>query len=296
MRLQRTIKKEVHLEGIGLHSGRPARVCLRPAPRDHGIVFYRIDRKVFIRAIIHNVIDTAFATTLGVDGVRIKTVEHLLSAISGLSIDNLLIEIEGPEVPVMDGSALGFVELILKAGIVNQGKKASYYEIVSPFVYEEPGIKIMGLPFKGRRITYNLELHSGPLKKQAISIDINEETFLTHIAPARTFGFLKDVEYLRKNGLALGGSLANAVVIDGEKVLNQEGLRFPDEFARHKVLDMIGDLSLAGRPIMGHIISYKGGHSSNIKFLQRLLTSQAIRLISEEGLERAFDIKTLYLQ
>lgn len=296
MRYQRTIKNEVYFEGIGLHTGRPAKVFLRPAPRDHGIVFYRTDRKTLIKATFQNVIDTAFATTLGVDGVRIKTVEHLLSALAGLGIHNVLIEIDGPEVPALDGSAIGFVELILRAGVVNQGKKVSYYEIMAPFVYEEPGIKILALPFKGRRFTYNLELPTGPLKKQSISIDLTEETFLEHIAPARTFGFLRDVEYLRKNGLALGGSLLNAVVIDGETVLNKEGLRFPDEFARHKILDMIGDMALSGYPVVGHIVSWKSGHSSNIKFLKKLLNSGAVRVVRPEMDEIALPLKTLYLQ
>jgi UDP-3-O-[3-hydroxymyristoyl] N-acetylglucosamine deacetylase len=286
MRLQRTIKNPVHFEGTGLHSGRPARVLLKPAPRDHGIVFYRSDRQVYIKAHYKNVIDTAFATTIGVDGVRIRTVEHLLSALSGLCIDNVLIEIEGPEVPVLDGSAIGYVELILKAGIVAQGKKMPYLEITKPFVYEEPGgVKIMALPSKGRKITYNLELSYGPLRRQSISIELNEETYLNHVAPARTFGFLKDVEFLRKNGLALGGSLMNAVVIDGEKVLNQEGLRFPDEFARHKVLDIIGDLSLAGAPVIGHIISWKSGHSSNINFLKKAMAAGTFRFVTDNYLE-----------
>ncbi|MCX7794455.1 MAG: UDP-3-O-acyl-N-acetylglucosamine deacetylase [Thermodesulfovibrionales bacterium] len=294
MRHQRTIKNEVYFEGIGLHSGRYAKVRLKPAPRDHGIIFYRKDRGVYIKATIQHVIDTAFATTIGIDGVRIRTVEHLLATLSGLNIDNILIEIEGSEIPAMDGSALKFVELILKAGIVNQGKRAPYFELKKPLLYEEPGIKIMALPYRGRRFTYNLELSSGPLRKQAISIDLNEETYLNHIAPARTFGFLRDVEYLRKNGLALGGTLHNAVVIDEERILNEEGLRFPDEFARHKVLDMIGDLSLAQYPIAGHIISWKSGHSSNIKFLKKLLTSGCLELVRGE-VERPL-LKSLYFQ
>lgn len=298
MRFQRTIKNEVRFEGIGLHSGRPVRISLKPAPRDHGVTFFRKDRGVFIKASYHNVIDTAFATTIGIDGVRIRTVEHLLAALSGLCIDNVLVEIEGPEVPAMDGSAISFVEYILKAGIVNQAKRASYLEVKRPFLYEEPGIRITALPYSGRKLTYNLELPYGPLKKQSISIELNEETFLRHIATARTFGFLKDVEYLRKNGLALGGSLSNAVVIDGERVLNTEGLRFPDEFARHKVLDMIGDLYLAGYQILGHIVSWKSGHSSNIKFLKKMLSSGSLEIITEEGLEKegALPLKSLYFQ
>lgn len=296
MRFQRTLKNEIFFDGIGLHSGRYARVWLKPAPRDHGIVFYRKDRGAYIKASVQYVIDTAFATTIGIDGIRIRTVEHLLAALSGLNIDNVLIEIEGSEIPAMDGSALNLVELILKAGIVNQAKQAPYFEVKKPFMYEEPGIKIMALPYKGRRFTYNLELSSGPLRKQGISIDLNEQTFLSHIAPARTFGFLRDVEYLRKNGLALGGTLQNAVVIDEERVLNEEGLRFPDEFARHKVLDMIGDLSLAQYQLRGHIISWKSGHSSNIKFLKKLLTSGSLELVREETIERTPQIKSLYFQ
>lgn len=296
MRYQRTIKNEVFFEGIGLHSGRYAKVWLRPAPRDHGIVFFRKDRGAHVKASVQYVIDTAFATTIGIDGVRIRTVEHLLAALSGLSIDNILIEIEGSEIPALDGSALGFVDMILGAGIVNQAKRAIYFEVKKPFIYEEPGVKIMALPGSGRRFTYNLELSSGPLRKQGISIDLNEETFLTHIAPARTFGFLKDVEYLRRNGLALGGTLKNAIVIDEERILNEEGLRFPDEFARHKVLDLIGDLSLSQYQIKGHIIAWRSGHSSNIKFLKKLLTSGSLELKRHETSEITLPLKNLYLQ
>ncbi len=283
MRSQRTIKSPVTFEGIGLHTGRYARVTMYPGERDSGIVFFRKDRNTMIRANVNNVIDTAFATTIGVDGVRIKTVEHLLSAISGFGIDNLYIEITGPEIPVLDGSAYRFAELILKAGIVKQAKKMPYLKIVKPFIFEEGNVKIFATPFEGRKFTYYLELSHGSLRTEVFTINLTEENYLKEISMARTFGFLKDVEYMRKNGLALGGSLSNAVVIDGDKILNEDGLRYADEFVRHKILDMIGDLSLSVYPIMGHIISYRSGHSTNIKFLKRLLSSRSVILVDEES-------------
>jgi UDP-3-O-[3-hydroxymyristoyl] N-acetylglucosamine deacetylase len=277
MRLQRTIKKEITFSGIGLHTGKYTTVRLRPAPRDTGVIFYRIDRFAVIKANISSVVDTAFATTIGYkkgsEIIRIRTVEHLLAAISGLGIDNLIVEVDGPEIPVLDGSSTELIEIILKAGIAKQGKNMPYIKIIHPVVYEDAHSKIVALPYNKRRLSYHINFGHHLLDNQEISLDINEETFIKEIAPARTFGFLKDIEKLRARGLAKGGSLDNAIIVGDKGILNSNGLRFEDEFVRHKVLDAVGDLSMLGLPIIGHIMLDKAGHTANINFLKKLATS-----------------------
>jgi UDP-3-O-[3-hydroxymyristoyl] N-acetylglucosamine deacetylase len=282
MRLQRTIKREVTFQGIGLHTGKHTTVKLKPAPRDTGIVFYRSDRDAIIKAGLNAVIDTAFATTLGYDGVKIRTVEHLLAAAAGLGIDNLFVDVSGPEIPILDGSSTELVGHMVDAGIAKQAKKISYLKIIRPIAYEDAHSKIMALPYEGRAITYHMSFNHKVLGNQDLSIEFDEVSFAREIAPARTFGFLKDVETLRANGLAKGGSLDNAIIVDDEGVLNTSGLRFHDEFVRHKVLDAVGDLSLIGIPIEGHIIMQKSGHTANVNFLRKLLLSaDSYRVVSE---------------
>jgi UDP-3-O-[3-hydroxymyristoyl] N-acetylglucosamine deacetylase len=282
MRLQRTIKREIMFQGIGLHTGKYATVKLKPAPRDTGILFYRSERDALIKAGIGAVIDTAFATTLGYEGVKIRTVEHLLAAAAGLGIDNLFIEVNGPEIPIMDGSATELVGILLDAGIAKQAKKISYLKITAPVEYEDAHSRILALPYDGRAITYHMSFNHKVLGNQELSVEFDEISFAKEIAPARTFGFLKDVEMLRGNGLAKGGSLDNAIIVGDEGVLNTSGLRFHDEFVRHKVLDAVGDLSLAGLPIEGHVIMERSGHTANTNFLKKLLkSSDSYRVISE---------------
>jgi UDP-3-O-[3-hydroxymyristoyl] N-acetylglucosamine deacetylase len=282
MRLQRTIKREVYFRGIGLHTGKYTSVKLKPAPRDTGIVFFRSDRDAIVRAGLNSVIDTAFATTIGYDGIKIKTVEHLLAAAAGLGIDNLFVDIDGPEIPVLDGSSTELVGILLEAGIAKRAKKISYLKILSPVSYEDAHCRIVALPHEGRRLSYFMSFNHKVLGNQDFTLDMNEVNFAAEIAPARTFGFLKDVERLRANGLAKGGSLDNAVIVDDEGILNKSGLRFKDEFVRHKILDAVGDFSLIGMPIEGHIVMEKSGHSANIHFLKRLLTSpECYRIVSE---------------
>jgi UDP-3-O-[3-hydroxymyristoyl] N-acetylglucosamine deacetylase len=273
MRLQRTIKREVFFQGTGLHTGKYASVKLKPAPRDTGIVFYRADRGAIIRANINSIVDTAFATTIGFDGVKVKTVEHLLAAAAGLGIDNLLVEVDGPEVPILDGSSTSLAVIILDAGIAKQGKKMPFIKIVRPIVYEDAHSRIMAVPYNGTRISYYINFDHHLLGHQELTMDITEENFIKEIAPARTFGFLKDVERMRANGLAKGGSMDNAIIVGESGILNTTGLRFKDEFVRHKMLDSIGDFSLIGFPIHGHIILEKSGHTANVNFLKRLLSS-----------------------
>ncbi len=273
MRLQRTIAKPVSFEGVGLHTGRVTRVTLKPAPEDTGVVFIRSDRKTVIKADVGAVVDTAFATTVGFNGTRIKTIEHLLSTVAGLGIDNVIVEVDGPEIPILDGSASELVRIFLTAGMVEQERTLSCIMITKPVVLKDGHAEVMAVPCSGRRITYSIHFKHHSFGTQSLSLDLDEEAFIKEIAPARTFGFLKNVEMLRANGLARGGSLDNAVVIGDKGVLNETGLRFDDEFVRHKILDLVGDLSLAGCPIYGHIIAERAGHSSHVRFLRKLLSS-----------------------
>jgi UDP-3-O-[3-hydroxymyristoyl] N-acetylglucosamine deacetylase len=274
MRLQRTLKRDIVFEGIGLHTGRYAKVHLKPAQRDTGIVFTKPDKEFVIKASVSAVIDTAFSTTLGYDGIKIRTVEHILSALSGLGIDNLIVEVNGPEIPILDGSSIELTRLILSGGIAKQGKKRPYIRITKPVAFTDGHAEIAVFPYNGRRITYRIHYNHQLLGEQKLTLDISEENFLKEIAPARTFGFLKDVEYLRANGFAKGGSFENAIILSREGILNSSGLRFKDEFVRHKMLDLIGDFSLIGFPIYGNIVASKAGHTTNLKFLKKLLSYQ----------------------
>jgi UDP-3-O-[3-hydroxymyristoyl] N-acetylglucosamine deacetylase len=262
MRLQRTLKQEASFEGIGLHTGRYTKVRLKPAPRDTGIIFTRIDKNISLRISMGSVSDTAFSTTLGYDGVKIRTVEHILAALSGLGIDNLIVEVNGPEIPILDGSSIELISLILNSGIAK------------PVFFADGQAEIAALPHDGRHITYRIHFNHHLLGEQKLSLEITEESFVKEIAPARTFGFLKDVEYLKANGFAKGGSLENAIILGSDGILNSSGLRFKDEFVRHKMLDLIGDFSLIGFPIYGHIIANKSGHTANLKFLKKLISYQ----------------------
>ena len=274
MRYQNTFKSEVLIRGIGLHSGRTINMRLKPAPRDTGIVFVRKDKKsVEVNASVNSVADTTFATNLAFDGARVGTVEHLLSALAGLNIDNLRVELDGPEVPIMDGSALYFTHKILEVGIARQAKKVSCIRILKPIVITEGHCQIAVVPYEGTKISCSVNYNHPLFEEQKLSIDVTGTNFIKEIAPARTFGFLRDVRMLRLNGLAKGGSLDNAIVVGENGVLNKGELRFKDEFVRHKILDIIGDFSLLGYPVYGHIIAHRPGHSLNVKFLRKLLLS-----------------------
>lgn len=282
MRLQRTLKQETTFSGIGLHTGKHSTVRLKPAQRDAGIVFHRTDKMAVIRAHVGSITDTAFATTFGNGTVKIRTVEHILAALAGLGIDNLIIEVDGPEIPILDGSSTELAGIILKAGIAKQGKKMPYMRITKPFAMEDGHSEIAIFPYEGRKITFSIHFNHHLLDEQNISIELNEENFIREIAPARTFGFLKDVQYMRAQGLAKGGSLNNAIILGDKGVLNSSGLRYKDEFVRHKVLDCIGDFSLVGFPIYGHVVANKAGHSTNIKFLKKLISHPELwEIVSE---------------
>jgi len=263
--LQRTIKKSVSYKGIALHLGKEVTLTLEPAPAGEGIVFIREDlaNSPQIAARVDKVVSNMRGTSLGEGKIRIRTVEHILAALAGLAIDNIRVKVDGEEIPAADGSALPFVKLIQKAGIVEQEFPRHFLQINEPLWIEEGDKRLVVLPSPGLKITYTVDFPHSPLKSQFAEFTIDEEIFIQEIAPSRTFGFMEEVEGLKKKGLIKGGSLENAVVIDKNGVVNKEGLRFPNEPVRHKILDLIGDLYLLGQPLQAHIIAVKSGHLFN---------------------------------
>lgn len=269
MLYQRTINNEIKIEGIGLHSGRAAHMVLCSAPADTGVVF--VVDGVRIKASRENVADTAYATSLSKDGVTVRTVEHILSALAGMGVDNVYVELDGPEVPIMDGSAWPFVRAISESGLRVQGAGRRFIKVVKPVTVHLGDKSASLLPSPSFRITYRIDFKHPLLTDQSLSLDVDAASFETELARARTFGFVRDVEMLRKAGLARGASLENAVAIDDGHILNKEGLRYKDEFVRHKMLDAVGDLSLAGMPVIGHLVADKSGHHLNSLLVRELL-------------------------
>jgi len=260
---QHTIKKTVTLDGIGLHCGKPVRLSLSPAPADSGIVF-RVGTER-ITAAPESVVDSRNATTIGRNGIRVQTVEHLMAATAGLGIDNLEVEVDGAEIPAVDGSAKPFVGLLLTAGRVQQTARRRPIDVPHPIRVGNGPRWIHIEPASTFRISYTLDNDHPAVGTQVLSCAPTEESFIEDYAPARTYGFLKDLGAMRKNGLALGGSLDNAIVVGKRGPLN--GLRYRDEFVRHKILDLIGDLALLGRPINGHVIARNAGHALNFELV-----------------------------
>lgn len=275
MYLQRTIKKIVHCSGIGLHSGGPVNLRLVPAPINTGIVFLRKTAQgpVPVKVDGTKVIGTLLCTTIGENGTKVQTVEHLLAALSGLQITNLIIELDSAELPIMDGSAKPFVDLILKAGIAEQNVPQAVLKITRAVEVNDGEKWIRIRPSWKFRVNCTIRFDHPLLAHQSCSFEPISEDFVEWIAPARTFGFLEEVEALRTHGLARGGSLENAVVVGPNGVLNKEGLRYADEFVRHKILDILGDLSLLGMPILGEVETYCPGHQLNTKLVSEILSS-----------------------
>ncbi len=276
MYLQRTVKKEIACTSIGLHTGRKINMTIKPAGVDAGIVFVRKDlaKHNFIKADMYNVSDTHLATTIGNNGTRVSTVEHLLSAFSGMGLDNAIVEVDAPEIPIMDGSALPFVNMLKNVGTRVQGKGKKLLVIIQPVSVSDGDGEAMFLPSTEFEITYKIDFQHPLISEQSYHVAFSDVVYEKEICAARTFGFLKDVEYMQAKGLALGGSLKNAVVLTEKKIVNKEGLRFPDEFVKHKILDAIGDLSLLGMPIIGHFMAYKSGHKLNNLLLKELLAHE----------------------
>jgi len=273
---QRTVAKPVFCSGVGVHSGKKVNLTIKPAPFNHGIKFKRTDlpNSASISARFNMVVDTSLATVIGYDGFIVSTIEHLMASFSGLSIDNALVEIDAYEVPIMDGSAGPFTSAILRAGITEQiGPK--YFFVVKKPVEINEGDKSVGIyPSSTFKISCTISFDHPLIKYQSYTINVSDKVFEKDICSARTFGFLSEIEYLKSYGFAKGGSLDNAIVIDKEEIINSGGLRYSNEFVRHKILDCIGDFSLLGLPIIGHVILNKSGHSFNHAFLKEFINQK----------------------
>lgn len=276
---QRTLKTTIRATGVGLHTGDKVFLTLRPAPIDNGIVFRRVDLDpvVEIQAKPENVGDTTMSTCLVQDGVRISTVEHLLAAMAGLGIDNAFIDVSAPEVPIMDGSASPFVFLLQSAGVAEQNAHKKFIRIKKPITVKDGDKTATFEPFDGFKVAFIIDFDHPVFKKsqQTSVIDFSSTSFVKEVSRARTFGFMKDIEFLRENNLALGGSQENAIVMDDYRVLNEDGLRYDDEFVKHKILDAIGDLFLLGYSLVGSFSGYKSGHALNNQLIRALMANES---------------------
>jgi UDP-3-O-[3-hydroxymyristoyl] N-acetylglucosamine deacetylase len=271
MHTQRTLRRQTACAGIGLHSGNKVTLSLKPAPADAGIRFRRSDLGgQEVPATVSHVSGINHATGLSRDTVRVETVEHLLAAFMSLGVDNAVVDLNSPEVPIMDGSAAPFIYLIQEAGIKSLRAPRQYMKVLRPISVSRGNKRIALYPSDHCKVTYSIAFDHPMLRHQARTIRITEESFVEEIAPARTFGFLEEVEMMRQQGLALGGSLENAIVIGDTGVLNN-ALRFDDEFVRHKILDVIGDMALLGHPLIGHLVAHRGGHALHAEFAARVL-------------------------
>jgi UDP-3-O-[3-hydroxymyristoyl] N-acetylglucosamine deacetylase len=280
MDAQRTLRRQISCVGIGLHSGNKVNLTLKPAPADFGIRFRRIDLgDLEVPATVHNLGGIQLATALARNEVSVETVEHLLAALVSMGIDNVVVELNSPEVPIMDGSAAPFIYLINEAGVKPLHVARKYLKIVRPIAISRGDKRIALFPSDHFKVTYSISYDHPLLRHQSRTLRITEDSFVEEIAPARTFTFLKDVEMLRQNGLALGGSLDNAIVLGETGVLNN-ALRFEDEFVRHKILDAIGDLALVGYPVIGHLVAHRAGHALHTEFAAKILEeTNAWRLV-----------------
>jgi UDP-3-O-[3-hydroxymyristoyl] N-acetylglucosamine deacetylase len=288
MALQQTLKNAIHCTGVGLHSGKSVTMRLHPAPAGTGISFVRtdLDRGTVIPARWDNVVDTRLCTVVGTaDGTTVGTVEHLMAALAGCGIDNAVVELDGPEVPIMDGSSAPFVFLIDCAGTQVQNRPRRLLRILKTVCVEDGAKSALLSPSPVPICSFEIEFDSAAVRRQVGHVHLDPSGFKRELARARTFGFLHEVDLMRRNGLARGGSLDNAVVISGDRVLNEGGLRFRDEFVRHKMLDSVGDLYLAGGPILGHFHGVRSGHALNNRLLHTLFADPESHAWEEENEE-----------
>jgi len=288
---QQTLRRPISCTGIGLHSGNKVTLSLKPAPADFGIRFRRTDLGgIEIPATVAHLAGINYATGLSRDIASVDTVEHLLSALSSLGVDNVAVELNHPEVPIMDGSAAPWVYLINEAGLKRQSAPRHYLKVLRPISMSRGDKRIAIYPSDHFKVTYSIAFDHPLLRHQSRTMRITADAFVEDIAPARTFGFLKEVEILRQQGLALGGSLENAIVIGDTGVLNN-ALRFDDEFVRHKILDVIGDLTLLGHPVIGHVVAHRGGHALHTAFAAQVLGERdAWRLVEAPAEPAAVDV------
>ena len=289
---QRTLKKTVKTVGIGLHSGKKVKLVLRPAAANTGIVFRRVDLDpiIDIKAQADRVGETILSTTLVKDGVKISTIEHIMSAFAGLGVDNAYVDVDAVEIPIMDGSAAPFVFLIQSAGIEKQFVAKKFINILKPIKFKNESGWAELKPYDGFKIDFEIDFEHPAVKEtpQFLSLDLSNQSYSSEISRARTFGFMQDIEFLRSKNMCLGGSLANAIVLDNFRILNQDGLRYKDEFVKHKILDAIGDLYTIGYGILGAYYGYKSGHAINNLLLRELLVQEdAWEIITIEQEEKA---------
>ena len=285
---QRTLKSVVTATGVGLHGGRKVNLVLRPARVDTGIVFHRVDTQppVDLPVDPYSVCDTRMCSGLEKDGCKVGTVEHLMSALAGLGIDNLHIDVDAPEIPILDGSAGPFVFLLLSAGIEEQPAPKKFLRVKKTVEYCEDDKFVRLTPYDGFRLKFSIVFDHPAIDSTSteVVVDFAKNSYVRDVSRARTFGFMQDVEFMRANGLALGGSLENAIVMDEYRVLNTEGLRYADEFVKHKVLDAIGDLYICGHPLLAEYTAYKAGHALNNRLLRVLLEdASAWEIVSFDG-------------
>ena len=289
---QRTLKQIARAVGIGLHSGTKVQLALRPAAADTGVVFRRVDvdPPVDIPLMPENVVDTRMATTIGRGDVRVATIEHLMSALAGLGIDNCYVDVDAPEIPIMDGSAASFVFLIQAAGISEQSAPKKFARVVKPIEFRDGDAWARLEPYFGFKLKFSIAFNHPAIDatEQMVEVDFARDSYIKEVSRARTFGFVNDVEALRKAGLAIGGSFENAIVMDEYRVLNADGLRAGDEIAKHKMLDAIGDLAVLGYPLIGSYVAHKSGHAINNKLLRALAADKAaFELVTFEDEEQA---------
>ena len=289
MNAQRTLRRSISCAGIGLHSGNKVTLSLKPAAADSGIRFRRSDLGgLEVAAKVNHVGGHRLATGLMCDTVQVDTVEHLLAALVSLGIDNVVVELNSPEVPIMDGSAAPFIYLIQEAGVKRLPQSRKYLKVLRPLSLSRGDKRIALYPSDHFKVTYSIAFDHPLLRHQARTLRVTEASFVEEIAPARTFGFLKEVEMMRQQGLALGGSLENAIVIGDTGVLNN-ALRFDDEFVRHKILDVIGDMALVGHPIVGHLVAHRGGHALHTDFAAQVLSESDAWTLVETPVDPAAD-------
>ena len=276
---QKTLRQSILYVGVGLHTGKKVSMVITPAEPNNGIYFLRRDAAPgtgLIAARWYNVVDTKLCTELGNEhGVTVKTVEHLLAALNGCGIDNAIIELDGPEVPIMDGSSNPFVSTIERVGTVEQETPRNVIWVHKPLEIRDGERHVAILPSNRPMITVGINFPNTVVGAQTFSVELINEAFRRDVARARTFGFAQDIDALQKRGFALGGSLKNAVLVDGDRIVNGDGLRYPDEFVRHKILDVLGDMTLAGVPVMGHFYAYKPGHDLNNALIKRLFEERS---------------------
>ncbi len=289
---QRTLKNEIRATGVGLHTGEKVYLTLKPAPEDHGIVFRRtdLDPVVEIPAVAENVGETTLSTSLVSGDAKVSTVEHLLSAMAGLGIDNAIVDVTAAEVPIMDGSAGPFVFLIQSAGIQEQSVAKKFIRIKKEVTVKDGDKTASFKPFNGFKVSFSIDFDHPVFRDRSLqsSIDFSSTSFVKEVSRARTFGFMHEIEYLRSKGLAKGGSMDNAIVVDEYRVLNEDGLRYEDEFVKHKMLDAIGDLYLLGNSLIGEFQAHKSGHALNNKSLRQLIAQpDAWEVVTFEDEEEA---------